>query len=786
MSRLLAALALLSVAIIAFQLALMRILSNIQWDHFAALCISVALLGFGISGTLLSLWRHWFLNHSDTLLPGLMLASGLSMALVVPISQSIAGDFDTYQLFTDSRQPWLLLLTQGLLLIPMLLGALAIGLCFIRQVENIGRLYAANMLGSALGGPLALLLMTVLLPQQIPAGCGLAALLASLLLIHDKRTLFAALLSMLPILFLLLTSSPLSPSQYKSLSYALELPHAELLATRPSAEGLLQLVEAPAMRYDAELGLHFQGQLPHQRLLLVNGDRAASLPTGARQKIGRLLNQTPAALPYRLRPRSQVLILGSDPAGPIALALENHAESVVTVLPHAALLQQLSTALPWLDSSQTPGLHTKTQQSRTFLARTNQHFDLIQLPPVGSFGGNAGLTALTQQPMLTIEGLTSAWQHLTEDGILQLSSWLDAPPRNPLRLTAMLVAMLQQTDVSDPTRHLVALRSWNRLNLLVKRSPFTASEVATVLAFCAANRFDPTLLPNQTDVLPSHYHRLPNSQLLPQLNQILAGENPDLVKDYPFRLTPPTDDRPFFSQFFRLQHLPRLPDLLERRSIPFLELGYLVLWMTFVQLTLAALLLILAPLFKLGWRGGGRLSSCGYFASLGIGFMFFEMALLQQLVRYLGHPLYAAAAAISTLLFFSGLGSYWSGRLPIKSPLLRKLLFGLVLLLLLYPFALTLLLSATIHLPLSTRALLTVLICALPAFLMGCPFPLGLRLQAKQQESLVPWAWGINGCLSVVATPLASIIAIEAGFFILMLLAALAYAGTLLTSNFFR
>lgn len=785
MNRLLAALSLLSAAIIAFQLALMRILAIIQWDHFAALCISVALLGFGASGTLLALWRRWFLNHSEILLPSLMLGSGLSMALVVPISQSIAGGFDTSLLFIDSRQLWLLLLTQGLLLIPMLLGALAIGLCFMRQVEKIGLLYGANLLGSALGGPLALLIMVGLLPQQLPAACGLVALLGGLMLLDNKRALTAGMLPLLAILLLLLAPPALRPSQYKSLSYALALPQANLLATHPSSEGLLQLVEAPAMRYNAELGLHFQGQLPQQRLLLVNGDQAASLPAGTRKELGRLLNQTPAALPYRLGPRSRVLILGSDLAGPTALALENHAESVVSVLPHAALLRQLSTALSWLDSARVSVLHTEAQQPRTFLARTSQRYNLIQLPPVGSFGGNAGLTALIQQPMLTIEGLASAWQHLTEDGILQVSSWLDAPPRNPLRLTATLVAMLQQAGVSDPAQHLVAMRSWNRLTLLVKRSPFRASEVETVLKFCAANRFDPTLLPGRSEVLPSHYHRLANSQLLPLLERILAAESPALEADYPFRLAPPTDDRPFFSQFLRWQHLSRLPELLELRSIPFLELGYLVLWVTFVQLVLMALLLILTPLFKLGWRGG-RLCSCGYFAGLGIGFMFFEMALLQQLVRYLGHPLYAAAAAISTLLFFSGLGSYWSGRLPVKYVQLRKLLMGLVLLLLLYPFVLSPLLSATIHLQLPSRALVAVLICALPAFLMGGPFPLGLRHQARRQESLVPWAWGINGCLSVVATPLAAIIAVEAGFFTLMLLAALAYSGALLSSTFFR
>jgi hypothetical protein len=784
MSRLSVALALLSAAIIAFQLALMRILSIVQWDHFAALCISVALLGFGASGTLLALARRWFLRHGETLLPLLMLGSGLGMALAVVLSQSFAGGFDTYLLFVDPRQLWLLLLTQGLLLIPMLLGALAIGLCFMRQVERVGGLYAANLIGSAAGGPLALLGMALLLPQQLPAACGLLALLAALLLRPPQRILIAGLLLLAPTLFLLLAAPPSQLSQYKSLSYALDLPGAQLLETRPTPEGLLQMVAAPALRYSAELGLQYRGDLPHQQLLLLNGDQAARLPSGSLGELGRLFSRTPAALAYRLAPRSRVLILDSDLVEATVLALENRADEVVVVSPHPALLKRLARERPWLDSLRTPALRTRARQPRTFLARSAQRFDLIQLPTVGSFGGNAGLGALTQQTLLTVEGLTSAWAHLNDDGLLLVRSWLDAPPRNPLRLTATLVSVLRQAGIDDPAGHLAGLRSWNGLTLLVKRSPFTAADAKVVLAFCAANRFDTILLPGLPQERRSRYHLDENGRLPAMLDRIVAGAGPLREGEYPFRLAPPTDDRPFFSQFLSWRALPRLPELLALRGIPYLELGYLVLWVTFLQLVLAALLLILAPLLRLGRRGGGLLCCWGYFSALGIGFMFFEMALLQQLVRYLGQPLYAAAAAISTLLFFSGLGSFWSGRLPLTGTLLRKLLLALVVVLLLYPLVVAALLSATIHLPLPVRALSAVLVCALPALLMGFPFPLGLRHQALRQESLVPWAWGINGCLSVVATPLAGIIAVEAGFSMLQLLAAAAYAGALLSSGF--
>src|SRR5687768_14973288 len=155
----------LSAALIAFQLALMQILSIVQWYHFAYMVISVALLGFGAAGTVLAIFRQKLTRHTEALLPMLMICTGIAMALVTDISQMSFLRFDSYLLFVEYTHIGRLLLTYLLFFIPFFFGALAIGLIFVKYVDEIGKIYFANLFGSGVGGVLALLLIWILFPR---------------------------------------------------------------------------------------------------------------------------------------------------------------------------------------------------------------------------------------------------------------------------------------------------------------------------------------------------------------------------------------------------------------------------------------------------------------------------------------------------------------------------------------------------------------------------------------------------------------------------------------------
>jgi hypothetical protein len=207
---------------------------------------------------------------------------------------------------------------------------------------------------------------------------------------------------------------------------------------------------------------------------------------------------------------------------------------------------------------------------------------------------------------------------------------------------------------------------------------------------------------------------------------------------------------------------------------------------TLIQITIVSFILILLPLFRLGWKGKDKWSIVLYFGGIGTGYMFVEMVFIQRFILYLGNPVYAASAVITLLLIFSGLGSYKSDYFVQNRKRMPLIVSGIVALLLLYSFILTPLLQNTVHLILPLKILIISLLTVPLAFCMGLPFPIGLSHLSKGNERDIPWAWGINSCFSVVSTALATIIAVEMGFTWVMWIAAVAYCLPLIVQMRWR
>jgi hypothetical protein len=278
------------------------------------------------------------------------------------------------------------------------------------------------------------------------------------------------------------------------------------------------------------------------------------------------------------------------------------------------------------------------------------------------------------------------------------------------------------------------------------------------------------------------YNQLQDTSFFAFADRIVSGEREALYDEYDFNIRPASDSRPYFSQFIKLARLPKLRDSFGNSSVPFLETGYIIVLVTFVQISLAAIILIVLPLFALRLKGEGKLYTVLHFSAIGIGFMFVEMILIQQFTLYFGNPVYAASAALSGMLICAGTGSLVSSNFNVTRTNIVKVLSLVIVLILLYKFWLTPLLLSTIGFPLIPKILFSLLLIFPVAFFMGMPFPLGLRFIADRNEALIPWAWGINGCLSVISTILATIISVEAGFDWVMIMAAAAYGLVLLVN----
>lgn len=772
---------LVSLALIGFQIALMQALSIAQWYHFAHLVISVALLGFGAAGSFLAICRRPLLARANMVIALSLLFCGISMPLSTILVRGAATRFDVYVLFVQRGQVGRLLLTQLCFLIPFFFGGLALALIFTSRVRQIGRLYFANLLGSALGGATGLAGLQVLSSAALPGALGGLPLLAALLVLPARRRLPLGLLALgggVVCWMMTFHPPPTKTSEYKSLSRTLRLPGARVVFDRVHPLGQVQVVTSPALRYAPGLSLTWQAEVPAAAYVFVNGELHGAVPP-ARRNLLHPLDFTTAALPYALGPHPSVLVLSAGGAE-ADLARRHGAGRVLVVEPHPVIAELARTG--WLDLGAPLAADLVVEDPRAFLAGNREPFDLVLLPPVGAFGGTMGLQAMQEQYLLTREAFAQIWNTLGPAGMVAATAWLDYPPRNPIRLLALLVAMLKDAGVPDPASHIAAVRSWATLTFVVTREPLTPTQVEAVRHFCRERQFDPALLPRLRPDERAAYNQTQDDTLFALLDAMISDTASSLIEAYDFRLTAPTDDRPYFSQFLRWRSLSTLRRAYGETNLPFVELGPLVGTLTLLQVSFLGLVLIFLPLFRLGRAGSGIGRTLLYFGGLGLGFMQLEIALIQRFILVWGHPLYSAAAVIGTLLAGMGLGSLSSSRL-----IPRRSTCGIVLAVILVFLALLwrtspALIGALLRWPFAGRVVASVLFLLPPAVVMGLPMPLGLRALEETRPALIPWAWGVNGCLSVVGAGLAGWLAVTSGFSVVLAVAAAAYAAALFTT----
>ncbi len=771
---------LLSAAIIAFQLALIQILSIVQWYHFAYMVISVALLGFGAAGSVMAIFRQFLRRHTEKLLPILMTASGIAMAMVTDISQMTFIRFDSYLLFAEYTHIGRLLLTYLLFFIPFFLGALAIGMAFVKYVDEIGKIYFANLLGSGAGGMVILFLTWYFFPAQLPAFVAFLPLMAALLIVPKKNRLLHfgfTLAGIVVISWKCMHPPNLVLSEFKDISKTLLLPDAKTRLDKTSPFGVVQMISSPVLRYAPGMSLTAPKAAQIKMAAFINGDWFGAITDWKKSDTSMILDYTTAALPYRMAKRNSVLVLQAGTGIEVAQALSNRAKTIVAVEGNPIILSTLQNKFAVATDSLLfqPGITVHNLVPRTFLSMDTSHYDLVTVPIVGTFGGSSGIFALHEQYIFTKESFREMWLKLTSGGVISITSWMDYPVRNPLKILATMVEVLNESGIQNPKNHIAAIRSWGTITFVMARTPLPHNEIINIRSFCEVMMFDPAILSSLTPEERSRYNQFQDDHFFDYVDNIFSPGKEMFYADYDFNIKPATDNKPYFSQYIKWASLHRLAQFFGNRSLPYFEIGYLLVIITFIQISLASFFLILLPLFKIGWKGKGKGGIVLYFSGIGLGYMFVEMVFIQRFMLYFGNPVYAASAVITSLLIFSGTGSYHSKYFSVNKKYMTGVFTLIVLILGVYSFLLTPLLQQTVQVNLLMKLLVIVLVTAPLAFCMGIPFPAGISHISKINTSMIPWAWGINGCASVISTALATLVAVEMGFMWVMLLASIAY-----------
>jgi hypothetical protein len=784
--------ALVSAAALGYEVLLMRLFSIIQWHHFAYMIISLALLGYGASGTFISIARPWLLRRYAAAYCGNLALFGLSAVCCFLLAQQLP--FNAEEVLWDWRQPLYLTQVYLLLAVPFFFAANAIALALSRHTRAIARLYAADLLGAGFGSLLIIGLLFVLFPQTALQAIGIIGMLAALAGTRELRLAprwqFATMAGMTALLLLPSSLLELQVSPYKSLPQTLRINGTGVIAQHTSPLGLLSVVKSNSvpLRNAPGLSLYADSPIPRQLGVFTDADGMTAIDYNPEQARLEYLDQLTSALPYYLFKPRRVLVLGAGGGSGVQQALNHAAAHIdgVELNPQLVALLQHDYA-DWSGHLYgRDGVQLHTGDARGFVKGSRQEYDLIQLSLLDAWGASsAGLYALNENYLYTVEALQDYIGRLAPGGYLAISRWIKLPPRDTLKLFATAVRALKADGARDPAAQLVLIRSWQTSTLLLKQGSFTPAEINAVRAFCKARAFDLAWYPGMPATEANRSNRLTEPYFHAAARALTGPDAAGFLANYKFDITPATDDRPYFFHFFKWRVLPEILALRGEGGLPLLEAGYLVLLATLLQALLLSLVLILLPLAVLRRHGAAaatttsRARIAGYFFAIGLAFLFIEIAFMQKFILFLQHPLYAVATVLAAFLVFAGLGSAWTARLQHDSALATRATLYAALLIALLGGAYTLLLDPLFTqlnpLGMSTRIIISTLLIAPLAFCMGMPFPLGLAQVAARAPELIPWAWGINGCASVLSAVSATLLAMQFGFSVVVLAALLLY-----------
>lgn len=771
----------------------MRVLSIVQWHHFAYMIISLALLGYGASGTVIALGKRW-------LEPRFELAFGLSALLfgVAIVACFMLGQrvpFNALEIVWNPRQFLNLAIVYLVYFVPFFFAASCIGLAFTCRRRYINRIYFFDLAGAGIGAMLIIGSLFVLSPQNALIMLATLALVASALILLASKRLRPMLAVPALLALVLFYGLPqewlvMRISEYKSLSQALQVVGSRALKTSSSPLGLVTVVESPRIpfRHAPGLSINTRHAVPEQLAIFTDGDGMSAI-TRFEGNLDRVAytNDVTAALPYALLDMPAVLILGAAGGADVLAALYHGARRIDAVELNPQITELVMDTYAdfagHLYDDQRITVHTK--EARGFVVRSEDRYDLIQVALLDSFAASgSGVQSLNENYLYTVGAIQDYLRHVAPDGLLAITRWLKLPPRDNLKLVATVIQALREMGVDEPGQRIAVIRSWNTSTLLVKNGALSTGELSAVREFARARSFDTAYYPGMPASAANRFNIIQEPYLYDGITALLGDEADSFVDRYKFHIAPATDNQPYFFHFFKWATLPEVMTLRKRGGAGLIEWGYLILVATIVQGVIAGSLLILLPLFNSegSWPNGTAPRMGLYFFALGLAFLFVEIAFIQKFILFLSHPLYSVAVVLSGFLVFAGLGSAYSQRFRQRltdaglSPV-SIAVGGIWFIAIVYMAVLPFLFDALIGLTDGLRMAVSIVLIAPLAFCMGMPFPLGLTRLADSAPDFIPWAWGINGFASVISAALATLLAIEFGFTAVVILALCLYAA---------
>lgn len=771
---------LISFAALLLEISYTRIVSYKLFYYYTYLVIGLALLGIGSGGVLVTVSGRLRRAATDTIMMWGLLLGAVSVGLgYLVVADTRIATLQIWNYGTGaslSNAVRLMVICLALFASFVAVGVM-IATLFGRRSDQIGRLYFADLFGAGLACAVVVALISTIGPPATIVLAGLILALAGLRIAVRRRSRAITLGGVLAVV---LAACVISPSL---------LPHPRVDASKTDLSHVLFSSWSPIFRVDASYDFKDRRLIYHDGLLGSNIYRF----NGDVSTLTRY-DTDPRSFPFALRSKApgNVMIIGAAGGNEILASLRfgaNHIDAIeLNPVTYKLVTHDFAEYSGHLADN--PHVNYVNGDGRSYLARSDKTYDLVWFPATDSYAAanaaTAGAFVLSESYLYTSDAIVDSLEHTGTNGILAVQFGefsFDLKPNRTSRYVSTARRALAHFGVQDPSQHILVGTSGSPeggslSTILVKRSAFTPNEVARFVA--------------QQPVVPSSTVRYAPGQP-PQANSVTAiatlskAELNRWYDSYPYDVRPVTDDGPFFWHFDRFGKVIRNfgiarggPNNVED------ETGERVLLLLLGIATLFSAVFLLLPFIairrtwtKLPRKGRSAL----YFASLGLGFMFFEITLIQRLTLFLGYPTYSLTVTLASILIFTGVGALLSGRHKHRPRVIQALFGVIVALTLFYQFALPPLTNGLLGLPLGVRVLIAFVVLAPLGICLGTFMPLGLGAVAELTEfprEYVAWGWAVNGFASVIGAVLTTILAMTFGFRVVLFLALLVYAVALL------
>ncbi|HEY2388315.1 MAG TPA: hypothetical protein VGK30_15250, partial [Candidatus Binatia bacterium] len=757
--------------------------------------ISVALLGYGASGSLLAARPSLAGASPAQRLPTYALCGagcvifGLFVFAEVP--------FHPFQMMTlllttkhgdvppiPPMQFVYLAIFYTTVTLPFLFAGLCIATALRARSRDVSRLYFCDLAGAGAG---CLLVVFVISVFQTPGAIVVAAVLmglAGILFACAERRSSATRIAAAVVLLALVGISlvhvlEFSPSPEKFLAAVPSgAPSIRRYSTRWSPTfrtdcfgfvnedesrigGYAGWGSSAAWKQDAAT------RSPRLRMLTHDGDAGAVIYNfdGDLSKLA-LFDNVVLTTPYLITRDPDVLVIGVGGGTDIVNAIAHHARHVtgVELDPETVRVVKEDQADFAGHIYDRPDVTMIVGEGRSTLRHSGARYDLIQLTGVDTLAAlSTGAYVLSESYLYTTDAMREFVDHLTPNGILSIvvadfDSTHGGFPRHTLRQLSLFLETLDRMGVHDPWNHVAVIASTEdipQVSMLLKPTAFTPEEVQRLRQFADAMRFDVWAMPGvELDTLHARYLHTP------------PAARADFLSRIPLVLTATSDDNPFFFNFYEWRNLGSSHGEVDVGHT--LATGQIIMGFILMLSLVFSVALILMPLIvfqRQGLQTQGKLGFITFFLAIGLGFIFIEISFVQKFVLFLGYPTYSLTVVLFSLLTYSGIGSWLTGRMK-RPPEQRfvPLFVALAVVSLLYLFVLPSVFDTFLGSAFAVRVIVAALVLIPLGLVMGVFFPSGILVVRRANEQFVPWAWAINGCASVVATVLAVILAMGNGF----------------------